>query len=394
VAFERHWKLKGGPDRSLLEIALGAGSGLIGKMGFFRFFLAISVVLFHFGNANWVVGRFAVFCFYFVSGFLICRVIDTQYSGGVGRLAAFYCNRTLRLFPLYIVITALTFIIFKLHGSTTFSLAAAVKIPYLDEQIVTVIPAQLKEWIPLPSLIYSPSSPLPVVRGTTRAIPQGWSVAVEMSFYLISPILVVLAKRGVWPLIVLALVATYTFMYTALRLPPLDVNPFVYMNAVTSAFMFLWGSVVYVILRNTKIRVPFWVSAAVVSLGAYYIYAWSASIALGNTMAFTHAFIANMLLGIPVSALVCLTIVPEGLRRWEARLGDLSYGIYLNHVLMAGLLMWIAEAYRPWLFGTFNQPAFGLSVVVGSVLLATLTFNLVERPVEVLRRKIKTEGSS
>src|SRR5262245_10416693 len=58
----------------------------------------------------------------------------------------------------------------------------------------------------------------------------------------------------------------------------------------------------------------------------------------------SNAFIANILLGIPVSAAVSLTIMPQALKSWEARLGDLSYGIYLNHFLVAGLLLWLAEA--------------------------------------------------
>ncbi len=62
-------------------------------MGFYRFILAIGVVYFHVGNGNWVIGRAAVYCFYFVSGFLICRVLDTSYRGGADRLAAFYANR-------------------------------------------------------------------------------------------------------------------------------------------------------------------------------------------------------------------------------------------------------------------------------------------------------------
>src|SRR5262245_49502860 len=148
-------------------------------MGFFRFLLAISVVLYHFGNAHWLVGKSAVLCFYFVSGFLICRVIDTSYWGGMHRLAAFYCNRALRLFPRYVVVTAITFIVFRLHGSTTFSLAPAIKSSLYDPDIVTAIPVKFNEWLPLPSIVEV--SPLPVVFGFTRAIPQGWSIAIEIS---------------------------------------------------------------------------------------------------------------------------------------------------------------------------------------------------------------------
>ncbi|MCJ7597926.1 MAG: hypothetical protein MUO41_04720 [Methyloceanibacter sp.] len=66
-----------------------------------------------------------------------------------------------------------------------------------------------------------------------------------------------------------------------------------------------------------------------------------------------------------MSALVCFTVVPDRLRRWEARLGDLSYGIYLNHFLVAALLLWIAEAAGRLIFGMYNKPAFGLFAAIG-----------------------------
>jgi peptidoglycan/LPS O-acetylase OafA/YrhL len=102
-----------------------------------------------------------------------------------------------------------------------------------------------------------------------------------------------------------------------------------------------------------------------------------------------NAFIFNILLAIPASALVCFTVVPEWLRRWESRLGDLSYGIYLNHFAVAAILLWIAEAHGSEVFGRFNKPEFGLWAALACVLMAAATFNLIERPIENLRRKIK-----
>lgn len=48
-------------------------------MGLYRFWLAITVVMFHMGGISWVSGRVAVFSFYCVSGYLIFRVLDTVY---------------------------------------------------------------------------------------------------------------------------------------------------------------------------------------------------------------------------------------------------------------------------------------------------------------------------
>jgi peptidoglycan/LPS O-acetylase OafA/YrhL len=136
-------------------------------VGFYRFILAIGVVFFHVGNANWIVGRIAVFCLYFISGFLICRVLDTSYRNGVDRLAAFYCNRALRLFPLYIAITAATILVLTLHGSTIF-LRGSGTVTLLSPNLVGNFPGRLEDWLPIPHLISTSSLPLSLACTTSR----------------------------------------------------------------------------------------------------------------------------------------------------------------------------------------------------------------------------------
>jgi peptidoglycan/LPS O-acetylase OafA/YrhL len=105
------------------------------------------------------------------------------------------------------------------------------------------------------------------------------------------------------------------------------------------------------------------------------------------------SFVLNNLLAIPVSALVCFTVVPDALRRWESRLGDLTYGIYLNHFFVAAILLWIAEVYGSPIFGRYNKPEFGFWAAILCIVVAIATLHLVERPVERLRRLIKAQTS-
>ena len=77
-------------------------------MGIFRFLLAALVVLFHFGGLGWIVGRIAVFAFYGISGFLIFQVLDRVYLSEPRGIPRFFCNRFVRLVPLYLVYTVLT----------------------------------------------------------------------------------------------------------------------------------------------------------------------------------------------------------------------------------------------------------------------------------------------
>ena len=106
------------------------------------------------------------------------------------------------------------------------------------------------------------------------------------------------------------------------------------------------------------------------------------------------SFVLNNLLAIPVSALVCFTAVPDALRHWESRLGDLTYGIYLNHFLVAAILLWIAEIYGSPIFGRYNKPEFGFWAATLCIVIAIATLHLVERPVERLRRRIRAQTSS
>jgi peptidoglycan/LPS O-acetylase OafA/YrhL len=346
-------------------------------LGVYRFLLAIGVVAFHVGG-GWVIGRAAVFAFYFVSGFLISRVLDTSYRGGVDRLAAFYCKRALRLLPLYLVIAVMTLVAFSLRGSTAF-LVDGKTIMLLDKDLVGGPWPNWSELLPWPTLVSQ--VPIPMISGAgPDVIPQAWSIGVEIAFYLIAPILVLLARRNVWPLVALAVLGTGVFLAASFTAPDflyLDNN--IYKNAYTSAFMFFWGAVIYALMRDRPFRIPFAVGAPIVVLALYYFYAWSTSKTLAHDPS-PNAFIANILLLIPLSAVVCLTVMPQALRRWESRLGDLSYGIYLNHFLVAGLLLWLAETIGGEPFGHYGRPAFVLLVMAACALLATVTFNLSRAP--------------
>jgi peptidoglycan/LPS O-acetylase OafA/YrhL len=86
--------------------------------------------------------------------------------------------------------------------------------------------------------------------------------------------------------------------------------------------------------------------------------------------------------------------VPQSFRRWEMRLGDLTYGIYLNHFFVAAILLWIAEVYGSPIFGRYNKPEFGFWAVILCILIAIATLHLVERPVERLRRLIKKQPTT
>jgi peptidoglycan/LPS O-acetylase OafA/YrhL len=132
--------------------------------------LAILIVLAaHLGFDHIVPGGFGVTVFFFVSGFLITRILLAEQAGGGIRLRHFYIRRFLRLMPaMYVFITLVIICAMTLNVQvTTFQAASAYLyfVNYFDALDVT--------W-----------------GLSERLVPWGhlWSLAVEEHFYLIFPV--------------------------------------------------------------------------------------------------------------------------------------------------------------------------------------------------------------
>jgi peptidoglycan/LPS O-acetylase OafA/YrhL len=134
--------------------------------GLYRLILAIFVALSHYGLilAGFNPGQRSVICFYVLSGFLM----DRQFGklSPTGGVSAFYIDRALRVFPLYLVVVCLGM--------------AITPIPWRDFWInVSLLPLNYDFFTGVPLLI-----------------APAWSLACEVHFYLLVPLLVLLP--AVW----------------------------------------------------------------------------------------------------------------------------------------------------------------------------------------------------
>jgi peptidoglycan/LPS O-acetylase OafA/YrhL len=85
-----------------------ANSGELIFMGLIRFYLAISVAVWHISDTSLMInGYLAVICFYIISGYYMSMVLNGSYRGP-GSTIRFYVARYLRLYPTYLVIAALS----------------------------------------------------------------------------------------------------------------------------------------------------------------------------------------------------------------------------------------------------------------------------------------------
>jgi peptidoglycan/LPS O-acetylase OafA/YrhL len=134
--------------------------------GTYRFILAAFVALSHFGItiAGFNPGQWSVICFYTLSGLLMERQFHKLSKNGNGT-AAFYLDRFLRIYPLFLVVVLIASV-----GSQISWAAMAAN--------VTLLPLNYSSLLNIPMLI-GPS----------------WSLACEVHFYLLVPLLAFCRQR-------------------------------------------------------------------------------------------------------------------------------------------------------------------------------------------------------
>jgi len=327
--------------------------------GTLRFILALLVVGCH---TDWFVnpaevtaareldlGGIAVIVFFILSGFVmtatVCRYYATRELYG-----AFIQDRAFRIFPQYFFWLIVTIIWIRFFNPS----AQPVSVWPILENIV-LLPLMFSVWDcqPLLSRIYY--------------IGQAWSLSLELYFYLLLPVLLWSTKlRNAAFTLSLVIFALATFNI---------INPNVYSYHLLPGvlFIFLLGGLAYEEMSAGE-------SAGTRLLRPYLLVVLLAI--LGNSLRTLHYhWTPEVLIGI-----FCGVPLVAWLSRWQTNplddwLGNLSYGIFLNHYFVIGLIV----RYK---FVTGRWPAFFFTAL-GAILLAIPSYYLVERPVAKLRRVLR-----
>jgi peptidoglycan/LPS O-acetylase OafA/YrhL len=230
-----------------------------------------------------------------------------------------------------------------------------------------------------------------------RGLGQAWTLCVEVVFYAFLPVwaLVIARSRALWPLVVL-FCASIAYKVLILRTFEGPVGPLEPALIALPAFLdwFALGMGVAVLeARGVRFSRPWaWALGATGLYVASCISLWDARLdSYSHTeWLFRHSFYAAI-------ALCVLATGVSGARalRWAplARLGEISYGVYLYHLLVLALLSrWGLIGWERYVHPYLLWTAFALA---GSVLLAALSWRLVERPLwRAARRASAPRGSA
>jgi peptidoglycan/LPS O-acetylase OafA/YrhL len=313
-------------------------------MGFYRLLLAYCVLHSHaFGPIFGVnVGVVAVISFFVMSGYVMTRLRDRHYPR-LADVPAFYLDRAARLFPQFLFYLALTLVLIEAIDLRSF---------YFREPTLLDVAAHAT-MLPLGFFMLGLDQ---------LFMPQGWSLGLELCFYLAVPFYLLAGSR--WRG---AILAASLAVFALATLGVVNTDYWGYRLLPGTFFIFAAG-IALARADATPARfallVALGMAAAWIGLKllapALYVLPFTAEVLLGGA------------LGIPLVAL----LAKLRFSRLDDYLGDLSYGVFLNHFI----LIWIAERYAlaPWLV-----------VPLGSLLLSALTYRIVEQPALRFRRRLR-----
>lgn len=353
-------------------------------MGSIRTLLAVAVLITHADpllGVELLNGDAAINCFFVISGFLMALILSEKYDDP----RRFYLNRFLRIYPPYYAALLFSLAVFGVlatsrhdpleylgqlwaHQTGGLVLAALSNLTLIGVDLVRYVSIDNGQ-LQFPSFLYENGSG----GHNFLFVPQAWTLALELEFYLLAPF--VLRLR--------------TIQIAALALAAYCVRVLVkdWANAAELAFdtaaafplvfgYFLYGVLAYRLYRHYRAwRLPFWLRRNV----------QFASVAAALVMIFFGRGGYGHLLAERYDALFLLfALLLPGLfefsagRRWDAWLGEFSYPVYLFHFALAQAL-YLTNLPDSWI---------GEATLLSTFALSAAYIYVVDRPIQRLRARI------
>lgn len=294
-------------------------------------------------------GHVGVALFMTLSGYLFAKIID----GHAIDLPRFYLNRVLRLAPLLAVVLGY----WALRGALSFE---------------------------------------SFISGFVQPTWSGgaWSVAVELHFYLLFPLILMLQTRGrLLPLLVILMLAIA--LRGAVWLETGSVQILAYKTIAGCLDLFVWGMLWHELARHfgsaRRARALFWSALAAIVAGCHGFNLAGGYYGMGGDPSPSPLWIVmTSIEGLLFGALIvgyehARFELPAAVDRVWARVGEVSYSIYLVHFMVfPSLVKWAGLAGLPMdHFPTALAVAFGTFPIVAA--LSMVSYAWIERPFLALR---------
>ena len=325
-------------------------------MGTYRYFLAILVLISHFSFSIFglSIGVVAVMSFLLLSGYVMTLLLEKHYNG-LPAVGHFYLDRLFRLVPQFLLysVIVLVFLAWTPLGSIT--------LPWMTYQQCTAGTFALGFTLFVNNFYW--------LFGTCALLPAGWSLGLESFFYLSFPFVLALPKVYRNAILVVS-IAIFCLGYAGV----LNFDRWSYRLLPGVMFVFLAGSAI----ADAKLYVRH-----------YPLIVFCLTSALLLVALFTPALSAVWLLKevlVGIVAGIPMVFILSRFRsgKLDQLLGNLSYGVFLNHIFV----LWIYV----WIFGPIPEGDYRAVLVVLTVAtaLSYVSFTFVENNFLKIRRRLRS----
>jgi len=312
-------------------------------VGYYRLLLAVMVLFSHCGLKlpNYNQGVTAVVSFLIISGYVITKLISAKFPSK-SDIKLFYVDRSLRLFPQFIFYMIVTTCLYLFFDGTSKVNATQILVNF------TMIPLNF----------------FAVYFNEYIIVPQSWSLGLEMQFYLLIP-LILLSKRK-------ALIASLSLMlFIPAYLGLINTDYFGYRMITGTLFIFLLGSM----MASNEVK-----PLAILYSFSFIMLLFSLN-DKGLSQEFNKEVLSGIIIGVPVVWILFKANIKSSFDRLA---GDLSYGVYLNHLMFFYFYSKIG----------FNVISVGGSLLIlgSSLFMSYFSLRLIEKPFYQLRHnKVKKD---
>lgn len=333
-------------------------------------------------------GQMGVQLFFVVSAYTLCLSMDRR-TDGSENLKTFYVRRYFRIAPLYYV------------GIPLYLIYYSVVVPLIEGRQLAIA-----DWYTLPNVMANILLINDFVPGeaNNRVVPGGWSIGTETTFYVLFPFIFLLYKKFrknntallLIPLLGLAfsIIAINGLQYLALEVIDYDNflyfkqnGKFLYFNLLCQLPVFLMGISLYFAAANYR-KSTSWDKVALL-----FSFAGFTTIAL-----FVYVYYENFISLLPFVPAISFFFlfllfkeIPFLSNKLLARIGQLSFSIYLFHFIFAFegsrfLYQYLQEYLSA-------EMIFAINIIISTALtagVALLSERFIEKPgIEIGKRIIK-----